>query len=259
MQEFKKTKKRYNILTVILIVLASIVLVAGVSLEILAEIDNGVALTLFVVAAVLVFSIIPFLILIARIQIKIAKNLVERLNEDLDREYSYQEGAPILDIVEDSMHPYEKDMQAFSKDGIIGKYEDIDFEYYLCTLQKESLFSRDSKNTFELYVFKNVSVFSKSFFVTTKKLKNVEQYKITPTTGAASIYTIKNDEIILDDLPKDILFLSVNEHTLYVYKTPERKKPLFQIAENVDDFKKLFAKEIEKIKNTYNETINWTR
>ncbi|MDE5855792.1 MAG: hypothetical protein K2H06_01965 [Anaeroplasmataceae bacterium] len=254
MKEFKKTKKRYNILTIVLFVLASIALVAGISLEFLAEIDNGVALALFAVALVLVIIIIPLLIFIAKFQTKIATKLVAELNNALQLDVSYQEGAPILDIVEDSMHPYEKDMNAFSKDGIIGKYEDIDFEYYLCSFQKDSLFSQDSKNTYELYVFKNVCVFSKSFFVTAKKLKNVEQYKIIPTTGAASIYTTKNDEIICDDLPKDILFLSVNNHTLYVYKTPERKKPLFQIAEDVDDFKRLFAQQMEKIKNTFDET-----
>ena len=259
MKEFKKAKKRYNVLTIILLVLASISLIAGISLEVLAEIDNDVALILFAVAFVLIIALIPILIVVSKYQSKVAKNIVEKLNKELDMEYSYQEGAPILDIVEDSMHPYEKDMKAFSRDGIIGKYEDIDFEYYLCTFEKDSLFSQDSKNTFALYVFKNVSVFPKQFFVTAKKLKNVEEYKVIPTTGDASIYTTKDDEIILDDLPNGVLFLSVNEHTLYVYKTPERKKPLFQIAEDVDDFKKLFAKEIEKIKNTYNETISWTR
>lgn len=259
MKEFKKTRKRYNMLTIILLILTGIMLIAGISLEVLAEIDNDVTLAFFAVAAVLIILTLPVLIVVSKHQSKIAKNIVEKLNKELDLEYSYQEGAPILDIVEDSMHPYEKDMKAFSKDGIIGKYEDVEFEYYLCTFEKDSLFSKDSKNTFELYVFKNVSVFPKQFFVTAKKLKNVEEYKVIPTTGDASIYTTKDNEIILDDLPKDVLFLSVNDHTLYVYKTSERKMPLFQIVEDVDDFKHLFAKEIEKIKNTYNETISWTR
>ncbi|MDE6407421.1 MAG: SecY family transport protein [Anaeroplasmataceae bacterium] len=259
MKEFKKTKKRYNILTVILFILAGIALVAGIALEFLAEIENDIALIFFIVALALVVLSFPLLIFIYKFQNKIAKKMIEELNKSLDREYTYQEGTSILDIVDDSMHPYELNMKPFSKDGIVGKYEDIDFEYYLCTFEKESLFSQDNKNRYELYVFKNVSVFSKSFFVTAKKLKNVEQYKVTPTRGMASIYTTRNDDIILDDLPKDVLFLSVNEHTLYVYKTPERKKPLFQLADDADDFKELFAKEIEKIKDTYEETKAWIK
>lgn len=259
MKEFIKTKKRYNILTVLLFILAGIALVAGIALEFLAEIDNDIALILFVVALALVIISFPVLIFISKFQNKIAKNIVEELNKVLDGEYKYQEGAPILDIVEDSMHPYELTMKPTSKDGIIGRIEDIDFEYYLCTFEKESLFSQDNKNRYELYVFKNISVFPKEFFVTAKKLKKVEQYKKIPTKGEASIYTTKNEEILLEDLPKDVLFLSVNGHSLYVYKTPGRKKPLFLLANDMDSFKELFAKEIEKVKNTYEETKAWTK
>ncbi|MDE6241810.1 MAG: hypothetical protein K2M08_05285 [Anaeroplasmataceae bacterium] len=257
MKEFIKTKKRYNILTVILFVLAGIALVAGIALEFLAEIENDIAGILFVVALALVVINFPVLIFISKFQNKIAKNIVEELNKVVDGEYNYEEGAPILDIVEESMHPYELTMKPSSKDGIKGKIEDIDFEYYLCTFEKESLFSQDSR--YELYVFKNVSVFPMEFFVTAKKLKNVEQYKVIPTKGEASIYTTKNDEIILEDLPKDVLFLSVNKNTLYVYKTPERKKSLFLLANDKDDFKELFANEIEKVKHTYEETKAWIK
>ncbi|MCM1131466.1 MAG: hypothetical protein NC310_05085 [Roseburia sp.] len=256
MEEFKRFKKKYNIITIILLVLASLSLGAGISVDILAEINHRVAIALFIAAIVWLVLTIPLLIVISRIQSKIIMNIVERLNKELNSQYEYKEAAPILDIVESSMHPYEKDMRAFSKDGIIGKYEDIDFEYYLCTLEQDSLFSK-AKNTFELYVFKNVCVFPKCFFVTAKKLKHVEEYKITKTNGEASIYTTGAEEIILDDLPKNVLFLSLNHNTLYVYKAPQRKKALFQVAKDFDDFKRLFEKEIEKIPKTFEETKSW--
>lgn len=259
MKDFKKTKKKYNILAVLLLILASIALVAGVSLDVLAEIDNTVAVILFVIALALVILIIPLLIFIAKYQGKISKAFVEELNYTVGDDFTYQDGEPILDIVEDSLHPYDKNMTAYSKDGIIGKYEDISFEYYICTLSKDSIFSNDNRTTYELYVFKNVSVFPSTFFVTAKKLKNVEQYKTTPTTGEATIYSLNDKDLVVESLPKDILFLSVNQTTLYVYKTSDRKKPLFQVAEDVADFKKLFDKEIEKIKETYEEAKVWIK
>ncbi|MDE6656796.1 MAG: hypothetical protein K2J85_07380, partial [Anaeroplasmataceae bacterium] len=203
MKEFKKAKKKYNISAVLLLILAIIVIVAGISLDFLAEIDNVVTTTLFIVALALVVLAIPFIFFIARFQSKLAKNIVAKLNKTLDGECSYQGGAPILDIVDESMHPYNKDTNAYAHDGIVGKYEDLSFEYYLCAFQQESLFLSDSKNTFELYIFKNVSVFPKEFFVTAKKMKNVDDFEIIPTKGLASIYTRKKDEVILEDLPKD--------------------------------------------------------
>ena len=183
--------------------------------------------------------------------------MVDKINKKLNMEYTYQGGEPILDIVDDSMYPLNKETNAFSKDGIIGKYEDIDFEYYLCSLQEESLFSKE--DIYELYVFKNVCVFPKEFFVTAKKLKNVEQYKKIPTKGEASIYTLKDEEIIKDDLPKDVCFLSVRNNTLYVYKSTWRKKLLFQLVDDMEEFKKVFENEIKKMKQTYEATKAWAK
>lgn len=257
MKHFKKAKKRYNILAILLLILASIALVVGICLDFLAEIDSVISTVIFAVALCLIVLIIPVIIFIARIQSKIAKNIVAELNKNLDMEYTYQGGESILDIVDESMHPYDKDTSIYSKDGIVGNYEDISFEYYLCVLQKEPLFSKD--NFYELYVFKNASVFSKEFFVTAKKMKNVEDFHILPTHGGASIYTRKQDEICDEDLPKGISFLSVSGQTLYVYKFTERKKPLFQLANDEDNFKQIFLQEVEKIKMTYEETKAWVK
>ncbi|MDE7161753.1 MAG: hypothetical protein K2N65_03225 [Anaeroplasmataceae bacterium] len=258
MEEFKKNKKRHVLINAIMGVLIVICLISGISLEILAEIDNTIALILFVIAfGLLVIGILCF-ILFYKMDRKITQKLLEQLNQEIDREYTYTHDIPIIDLIQDSLYQIpNKTTSAFAKEGISGKLEDVSFEYYLFTFEKESFFT-NQKDAYELYIYKNSSVFSREFFVTKEQMKKVEDYKET-SIGYTYIYTKHNEEFSKADLPGDVFFLSVNQHTLFVFKKALRKQPLYMQAETLEEFKDGFAKEIEKIKLTYEETKNWTK
>ncbi|MDE7213190.1 MAG: hypothetical protein K2N42_01260 [Anaeroplasmataceae bacterium] len=53
--------------------------------------------------------------------------------------------------------------------------------------------------------------------------------------------------------------MSVRNNTIYVYKTTRRKKLLFQLVDDMKEFRKVFENEIKKMKQTYEETKAWTK
>lgn len=260
MEEFKKNKKRHARITAIMAVLIVICFIAGVCLEFLAEIDNTIALVLFMIALGLV--VIGFLcfILVYKIDCKVTDKMLEQLNNEIEGEYSYDyKATPIMDLLQESMYPIlYKNMSAYTKESISGKIEDISFEYYVFKYEKETFFVNNKKATYELYIYKNSSVFSKEFFVSKNQLEEVGEFKET-SIGNIYIYTKKNEEFSEADLPEDVFFLSVNQHTLFVFKKALSNQLLYMRAETLEEFKELFTKEIDKIKTTYEETRTWTK
>lgn len=258
MEDFRKQKKIYKITTILIAILAVICFIAAISLDFVAEIDDTVSTIFFVVSLSLVVLTVSLIFIIYKFYSRATNRIVEQLNHCIDKEYKYQQNVPILDIVVDSLYPTQKNEQFFALESILGKYEDIPFEYYLFASQKKQfLITKDEM--VELYVFKNSCVFPKRFFVSAQEIKSCNDYKKISTTGNSYIYMIQNDDVIIDDLPQNVLFLSVNQQTLFVYMRAESKKALWKQAEDVDHFKELFDLKIENIKKIYEETKAWAK
>lgn len=260
MEEFKKNQKRHMAIKCIITAFVIIICIAGISLEVLAEIPNPVAIILFIVAFGLVLIGIVCIFVFYKMDGKVTDKLVTQLNQELEGDYSYACSIPILDLVQESMYSIpHKTLAATAIESISGKIEDISFEYYVFTFTKESLFSNDFKDVFELYIYKNVSVFSKEFFVTKTQLKKAGEFKEISKEGIY-IYTKQNEEEFHPYLPGDVIFLSINQRTLYVFKKALSKKdPLYMKAQNIEEFKELVLKEINNIQKTYEKTEIWAK
>ncbi|MBD5390616.1 hypothetical protein HDR67_01270 [bacterium] len=259
MEEFNKNKRKHKRFTIVTGVVAVICCIASISLDFLAEIDNTIALIFFVIAFALMLICGVCIFIFYKIDCKITKKLMDQLNQEIDREYSYDYNIPITDIMIESMYsiPF-KTMTAYAKESISGTLEDISFEYYLFSNTRESILPNHSKDIYELYIYKNSSVFSKEFFVTKNQLKKIGEYRES-SVGYIYIYTKQSLEFSEESLPSDVFFLSVNEHTLYVFKSALRKQPLYMQAENLEEFKEFFTAQIEQIKLTYEQTKVWTK
>lgn len=256
MEEFVKSRKRCKITSIIMSVLAVLAIIAGISLEFLVEIENDIALIAFVCALVFVVVAIFLLILFYKSNTKIVKKIVDQVNQEIDNEFTYVENVPISDLILDSMYPCNN--QAIAIDGIVGKLDDVSFEYYLFRFYDDNLFPSSFKKTaFELFIYKDISLFHKQFFVTDKLIKNESDYKILPTDGVAKIYTTREEEFPFLSLPKDVIFLSVQGRTLYVVKPFSRKEPLYTEAKTLEEVKEKVSQEIEKIKKTYKDAEYW--
>lgn len=258
MKDFVKAKKRYQLTSIIMGILTVIAFIAGFAAEILGELDNLIAIILFAVAFVLLILCIPFIFLFYRMNEKYSKQICERLNKRVGCEYSYTNGGPITDLVLKSMYPYPN-IRASALEGILGMYDSFEFEYYLFNFLEDSLTSRNK--TLKLYILKNISVYEKNFFITNKKIKNAEEYKVIPMDNNFKFYTKTNEEIenldVLKDIPQDVIFISVMERTAYIYKIAEQKKPLFSISKTEEEFEQHFAEEISKIEQTFEEAKHW--
>ena len=256
MEEYIKTKKMCKITSIIMAILSGVAFIAGLTLELLSETENEVAQIPFLCSFVcLVISILVF-IFCYKLNSKSIKKIVDQVNQEIDEKFTYVENVPISDLIKDSMFPCKN--QAIALDGIVGKFDDVSFEYYLTRFYDDDFFPSSFKKTaFEFYVFKDVSIFHKQFFVTDLNIKNASDYKILPTDGTARIYTMKEEEFPFLPLPEGVIFLSVQARTLYMVKTFSRKKPLFLEAKSLEEVKENFLQEIEKIKKTFEEAEYW--
>ena len=228
MEDLRKLKKGYKIFTISLGFVIVLGFICAIMLECLsdASFENMAYVFCSLLLGLIVFIIV--VVFLYKRQTKLENRILEYLNKEISSDYKYLGNTPILDLVEDSQFSYEKGMEAHSKDGISGSIEDISFEYYLFSFYRDSFFQNIKKNTYELYIYKNIGIFQEELILSEQNKK--------------------------EELPQDIYFISVFKNNLYVYKKTERKNPLFKEAKDVEDFQKQFLKELEKIKQTYEET-----
>ncbi len=229
MEDFKKLKRRFKFFTIALGLVAVFFLICTILLEFASDALFDAVAYVFCALFGLVIIFLGLVLFLYWKKNKQESKLVEYLNTEISDEFQYQGILPILDIVEESQFSYEKGMGANSKDGISGVIEGIEFDSYLMFFYKDSFLQNTRKNTYELYIFKNIDFLQKDFILTNQEAK----------------------------LPQDICFISVQRNTLYVYKHTQRKNALYLEALNIEDFKQRFSDEIEKVKQTYEEAKPW--
>lgn len=255
MKEIFKLKKKYKVYSILLESLMALLILCLILVEILSNLENDKFAYIFLGFFIGFVVCIVLVIFLGRKNQKIADTLQEKLSKEIPLGYTYQSFVQISDLIQDGKFPCTSNTEANAYESIQGVIDGIPFAYYFCGLWQDSFFKDIISKKYDLFVFNNVSTLQKNFIVSTLKAKKLEKLEKRTSTDKYTIYSTENLEAI--ELAGEILFLSLQHNTLYIFKKSSRKKALYLDVKSTEEFNQKFMDILEEVKKTYEEASAW--
>lgn len=252
MQPLRNKSKMAYILAFTCAVLCSAVVLA---LSILLDMPEYQLLPIIILSCVGVFFGIGIFVFY-KIHAKYHHQFIDFLNQNIDLDYQYIENQDYSNQFFSSLFPCNKRDIIHAKDGLIGKMEDISFEYARIIITKDEFeFSKDK--TFDLYIFRNISLYKQEYAISQTKIKKgIPDYEETPFQEAF-LYSKGKIDCPTIPFPKQIVFLSRVGQNLYVFKNTTRKKNLSYKVNSKEEFISNCKVQYEEIKQTFELVKDW--
>ena len=134
----------------------------------------------------------------------------------------------------------------------------VPFEYHLLDIYKDGVLI-DKKAKYELYIFKDVSIFQEEFIATTKELSDFPEGFTSIQSDSFMIFAKDPNRFAELVLPEGIGFISFIERNLYVYKHTELNQPSYMRAKSAEECKAIFENIITNVEKTFDDVKEWIK
>lgn len=258
MNEFKRVKKTLNISLILTGVSGVLALISAFILEILSEVNEYFGVVLFLVMFIIFAVSLGLVIIFYRLNQKTTKKILSLISQELKIPLKISSGGPCLDLLKDSYFPFETKEQASSKEVIEGNIDIVPFEYHLLDIYKDGIFI-DKKAKYELYIFKDVSIFQEEFIATSKELRVLPEGFTSAQRDSFMIFAKDPNNFAELTLPKGICFISFMDRSLYIYKHTELKQPSYMRAKSAEECKAMFEDIINNVEKTFYNVKEWIK
>ncbi|MDE6583853.1 MAG: hypothetical protein K2K15_00470, partial [Anaeroplasmataceae bacterium] len=258
MDDFKRVKKTLNISLILTGVSGVSALISAFILEILSEANEYLGVILFLVMFIIFAVSLGFVIIFYRLNQKTTKKILNLISQEVKVPLKISSGGPCLDLLKDSYFPFDTKEQATSKEVLEGNIDIVPFEYHLLEIYKDGILI-DKKAKYELYIFKDVSIFQEEFIATTKELSEIPAGFTSMQRDSFMVFAKDPNSFTELTLPEGICFISFMNRTLYVYKCTELKQPSYMRAKSAEECKKIFEDIINDIEKTFCDVKEWIK